>query len=52
MVKYEFYLYLIDLEKYIVHNIFIQESLFVLVPYNHAPNIQAGLVRVQQLNYK
>jgi len=25
------------LEKYIVHNILIQESLFALAPYNHAP---------------
>lgn len=46
MFKRGFYLYLIDLEKYIVHNISIQESLFVLTPYNYAPNIRVGHVRV------
>jgi hypothetical protein len=46
MFKRGFYLYLIDLEKYIVHSISIQESLFVRAPYNYEPNIQVGHVRV------
>jgi hypothetical protein len=49
MFKRGFYLYLIDLEKYIVHNILPQESFFVGAPYNYEPNIQVGHVRVSQL---
>ena len=35
LFKHGFYLYLIDLEKFIVHNILIQESFFVLATFNH-----------------